>query len=56
MEFRDLSSRDKFIASRWAYSVGAPIISDAEYTLLLDYMKSAYPNDEYVNRSWLSDP
>ena len=56
MEFRDLSSRDKFIAARWAYSVGAPIISDAEYTLLLDYMKSAYPNDEYVNRSWSSDP
>lgn len=56
MEFHNLSTRDKFIISRWAYSVGAPIISDAEYTLLLDCMKSVYPDDEYLKRSWSSDP
>lgn len=55
-EFQSLSDREKFIVARWAYSVGNPIISDAEYTLLLNYMKSSFPNDEYVLRSWSSDP
>ena len=56
MEFSNLDERFKFIVSRWAYSVGEPIISDAEYTMLLDFMKVRYPDDEYVNRSWSSDP
>lgn len=56
MEFNQLSDRDKFIVARWAYSLGESLISDAEYTLLLNYMQSTHPNDEYVNRSWSSDP
>lgn len=55
-KFTELNNRDKFIISRWAYSVGKPIISDAEYNALLRYMQSNYPDDEYTNRSWSSDP
>ena len=51
-----LTERERFIVSRWAYSVGKPIISDAEYTQLLNYMNSNFPEDEYVKRSWSSDP
>ena len=51
-----LSDREKFIAARWAYSVGEPLMSDAEYTTLLRMMQSTSPNDEYVTRSWSSDP
>lgn len=51
-----LSDRDKFILSRWAYSVGKPVMSDAEYTTLLRAMQAQYPDDPYVNRSWSSDP
>lgn len=56
MDYQSLSNRDKFIVSRWAYSLGKPIISDAEYTFLLNYMKAQHPDDEYCNRSWSSDP
>lgn len=56
MEFSELQPRDQFILSRWFYSIGKPIISDAEYTILLNSCKQLYPNDEYVNRSWSSDP
>lgn len=56
MDLTQLSDRDLFILSRWAYSVGKPIITDAEYTALLQYMQSVNSNDEYVNRSWSSDP
>lgn len=56
LQYHQLSLRDKFIYTRWAYSVGMPVISDAEYTLLLEAMKSEFPNDEYVKRSWSSDP
>lgn len=56
MDIKDLNPRDKFILSRWAYSIGQPIISDAEYTSLLRYMEVQFPNDEYVTRSWSSDP
>lgn len=52
----ELSNRDKFILARWSYSVGKPIYSDSEYTIMLDYMKQRYPNDKYTNRSWSSDP
>ena len=51
-----MSELEKFILSRWAYSVGQPFISDAEYNMLLSYMKEKYPDNEYVNRSWSSDP
>lgn len=56
VDYSQLSTRDKFIVSRWAYSVGNPIISDAEYTSLLNAMTATAPNDEYVLRSWSSDP
>lgn len=48
--------RERFVIARWAYSVGSPIMSDADYSVLLNYMQSRYPDDEYVNRSWSSDP
>ena len=47
---------EKYIIARWAYSVGQPIISDAEYTVLHNAMQSLYPSSEYVQRSWSSDP
>ena len=56
MELSQLSKRDKFILSRWAYSVGAPVMSDAEYNRLLEFMQEVYKDDEYVHRSWSSDP
>lgn len=53
----NLTDREKFIIARWAYSVGAtPIMSDAEYTMYLRAMEAANPDDEYVKRSWSSDP
>lgn len=51
-----LNEREQFVVARWAYSVGQPIISDAEYTVLLRYMEATFPDDEYVQRSWSSDP
>lgn len=47
---------DRFIVSRWMYSIGEPIISDAEYTQLLNAVTAQYPDSEYVHRSWSSDP
>lgn len=52
----NLNERDKFILARWTYSIGQPIMSDSEYTQILRYMEAMYPDDEYVNRSWSSDP
>lgn len=54
--YRTLSSLDQFILSRWAYSIGEPIITDAEYTVLLNAMVELHPDSPYVNRSWSSDP
>lgn len=54
--FRSLSSLDQFILSRWLYSVGDPLISNAEYTILFNTVKKEYPDSEYVHRSWSSDP
>ena len=51
-----MSDERKFIIARWAYSVGMPIISDAEYTTLLRHFEATRPDWEYVNRSWSSDP
>jgi len=46
----------KYIIARWAYSIGQPIITDAEYTVLDRAMKVNYPNNPYCNSSWSSDP
>lgn len=46
----------KYIIARWAYSVGQPIMSDAEYTVLDRAMKAKYPKNPYCLRSWSSDP
>lgn len=46
----------KYVISRWAYSVGQPIIADAEYTVLDRAMKASYPNNPYCSRAWSSDP
>lgn len=47
---------EKFIIARWMYSIGEPIMSDAEYNILVEAMKVEYPDSEYTNRSWSSDP
>lgn len=52
----ELNDREKFILARWSYSVGKPVYSDAEYTSMLNYMLARCPDDEYVKRSWSSDP
>lgn len=46
----------KMIIARWMYSIGEPIISNDEYNLLLEKVKKEYPDNEYVHRSWSSDP
>lgn len=46
----------KYVIARWAYSVGKPIISDAEYTVLDRAMKAKFPDNPYCLRSWSSDP
>ena len=46
----------KYIIARWAYSVGQPIMSDAEYTILDRSMKARFPKNPYCQRSWSSDP
>ena len=51
-----MTSSEKFVISRWAYSLGEPIIDDAEYTALLEYAKTVPELEEFVNRSWSSDP
>lgn len=53
---KTLSDRDKYIVARWAYSVGSPVMSDNEYNILVEVMKTKYGEDSYVNRSWSSDP
>lgn len=55
---RDISMTDleKYIIARWTYSLGVEWISNSEYTLLHNLMKEKYPDNEYVNRSWSSDP
>lgn len=51
-----INDLDKFILARWQYSIGEPIMSDAEYTILLRTIEHKYPDSEYVHRSWSSDP
>lgn len=47
---------EKYVLARWAYSVGQPIMTDAEYTMLDRAMKASDPDNPYCNRSWSSDP
>lgn len=56
MVLSDLCERDLFIVSRWCYSIGKPVIEDAEYNLLRQYMEEYYPDDEYTTRTWSDDP
>lgn len=56
MEYQHLSDFDKYKVARWAYSVGAPIISDADYNVLDKTMKELYPSAPICTRSWSSDP
>lgn len=51
-----MSILERFIISRWMYSIGEPIMSDEEYNILVETVKAQYPDSEYVNRSWSSDP
>lgn len=51
-----MSDLEKYIIARWAYSVGQPIMSDAEYTVLDRAMKAQVPDNPYCTRSWSSDP
>lgn len=51
-----MTDEERFIIARWAYSVGEPIISDAEYTLLLNKFQATKPDWDYVKCSWSSDP
>ncbi len=53
---RELSPRELFIYSRWAYSMGESVITDEEYSRLVSYMQTEYPNDPYVHRTWSDDP
>lgn len=52
----ELSDLETFILARWAYSVGKPIMEDSVYTAYLRAMETKYPDNEYVKRSWSSDP
>lgn len=51
-----MSEIEKYIIARWAYSVGEPIMSDANYNILHSSLKRRFPKHPYVNRSWSSDP
>lgn len=56
MGIDQLSTLNKFIVVRWAYSVGEMLVSNEEYTQLLDTVKVTNPDSEYLTRSWSSDP
>ncbi len=47
---------EQYIYARWAYSVGQPVMSDAEYNLLERTVKGLYPDLPVCQRSWSSDP
>ena len=50
------NSKDLYVIARWAYSIGEPIIDDAQYNMLHQMIVEKYPDWEYVTRSWSSDP
>lgn len=51
-----MTDYEEFVIARWMYSICEPIMTDAEYSLLLDVIKVKYPDSEYLDRSWSSDP
>lgn len=51
-----MNERERFIVSRWAYSMGESLIDDSEYNRLVTFMKSEYPDDPYTKRTWSDDP
>lgn len=46
---------DRYVIARWAYSIGCPIITDAEYGELENYVKAHYPDSPYLKQSWSTD-
>ena len=55
-ELKDFTLLEQFILTRWFYSIGQPLISDAQYTVLLRAVEAQFPDSKYVKRSWSSDP
>ncbi len=53
-----MNLEDKYILSRWAYSVGEPLpdMSDADYNNLHRYMRDQKLLPDYTERAWSSDP
>lgn len=51
-----MTDLEKYIIARWTYSLGHEWISNAEYQLLHNKMMATMPDNEYVKRSWSSDP
>lgn len=51
-----MTTLEQFIIARWMYAIGQPIISNEEYTILLETCKRKYPDSPYCSRSWSSDP
>ena len=51
-----MTDKELFIMSRWAYSVGKPIIDDAHYNKLREMFEATDRDWEYVNRTWSNDP
>lgn len=47
---------ERYIIARWAYSVGQPIMTDAEYNIMHKAMVAKFPQSPYVHQSWSSDP
>ncbi len=54
--YQNLNDLEQFVLARWFYAIGEPIFEDAEYTYMLNMLKETDPENEYVNRSWSSDP
>lgn len=51
-----MNDLETYIVARWCYSIGKPIMTDAEYNQLHRTMQVIFPDNPYVNRSWSSDP
>lgn len=51
-----MTDLEKYIIARWTYSLGVEWISNAEYQILHNKMVATMPDNEYVQRSWSSDP
>lgn len=51
-----MTDLDRYTIARWAYSVGKPIMEDAEYNALDRSIKAQFPTLSICQRSWSSDP